>query len=172
MHGRSLFQVARDYFTDPKHFLERHLHPVLVWRLGAPKSKPIIESTQTLGGYGPREAPTADDPLLFDLVKGTQSAFAFGVTLGRTENNDVVLRNEDVSRFHAYVQQVKSGYAIADADSKNGTFVDGVRLHPNTPTPLRSRCKISLGALELEYYEPSAFAAYLENGEPRPTSPR
>ncbi len=74
----------------------------------------------------------------------------------------MVLRNEDVSRFHAYVQTGKAGYTIADADSKNGTFIDGVRLMPNKPTPLPASCRIGFGALDLEYYEPSALGGLLD----------
>ena len=95
----------------------------------------------TRWGARPAGGPHRRRPGRLRIVKGTQSAFAFGVTIGRTENNDVVLRNEDVSRFHAYVQTAKGGYTLADADSKNGTFIDGVRLSPNKPTPLPPSCR-------------------------------
>jgi hypothetical protein len=161
MPGRSFIQLVREYYTDEAGFVGKYPHPFLVWKYGGPKDKPIIESTHTLGGHAPREAPTADDPLVLEVIKGKQSAFAFGITIGRTENNDVTLRHEEVSRFHAYIQKAAVGYALVDAESKNGTFLSGVRLQPNKPAPLPARAKIGFGGLEVEFFEPAALAAYL-----------
>jgi hypothetical protein len=166
MHGRSLFDVVREYFVDPERFAAGLLHPVLLWRVGGPAGDPIIAPTHTHGGRGGKDLPTAGDPVVFSLKKGTQSAFAFGVTLGRTENNDVVLRHQEVSRFHAYVQMDKGRHLLADADSKNGTFLDGVRLAANHATPLPPACKVALGELQLEYFEPGAFCEMLRRGSP------
>src|SRR5439155_24413921 len=50
------------------------------------------------------------------------------LSLGR-QNADVVLDDPEVSREHAVVRQVPGGgLEIADANSANGTFVNGTRL--------------------------------------------
>lgn len=43
-----------------------------------------------------------------------------GVSIGRDSRNDVVVSNEYVSRFHAFLILNKSGLTIVDRDSTNG----------------------------------------------------
>src|SRR3954462_6209188 len=96
----SLFTVARDFLVDEAKFRERHPHAWLVWTLGKPTAEPIIAPTLTHGGG--KKVPEVGDPIAIPILKGKAGAFALGVTIGRTENNDVVLRHSEVSRFHAY----------------------------------------------------------------------
>src|SRR5262245_52871916 len=49
--------------------------------------------------------------------------FAAMVTIGRASNNDVVLEDPGVSKFHAYVRASGAEWLITDAGSLNGTFV-------------------------------------------------
>ena len=48
--------------------------------------------------------------------------------LGASQSSDIFLDNPYVSRMHAQIIQEQDGWAIRDLDSKNGTFVNGVRL--------------------------------------------
>src|SRR5689334_10029496 len=41
------------------------------------------------------------EPIVFPVVKNQENAFGRGITVGRTGNNDVVLDDGTVSRFHA-----------------------------------------------------------------------
>jgi hypothetical protein len=51
------------------------------------------------------------------------------LTVGRVEDNDVQLEDDLVSRRHAVIELEDSGQVVLrDLDSRNGTFVDGVRL--------------------------------------------
>jgi len=46
------------------------------------------------------------------------------ITVGRAGNNDVVVPDETVSKFHAYFRKDELGrYLLQDAGSRNGTFV-------------------------------------------------
>lgn len=57
------------------------------------------------------------------------SAFMDRISAGRALNNDVVLRHESVSKFHAWLEVDEERHVYAyDAGSRNGTFVSGVRL--------------------------------------------
>jgi two-component system nitrogen regulation response regulator NtrX len=47
--------------------------------------------------------------------------------IGSTEDNDIVLPQNDVSRHHAILQVRDANFHITDLDSKNGTFVNGRR---------------------------------------------
>lgn len=46
------------------------------------------------------------------------------VTIGRGEDNTIVLNIAEVSRSHAALTKVEEGYMIRDLGSTNGTFVD------------------------------------------------
>lgn len=52
---------------------------------------------------------------------------ALPTSLGRAEDNDLVLDDHMVSRHHAVVRQDAGRYVIADLGSTNGTFVGGRR---------------------------------------------
>jgi pSer/pThr/pTyr-binding forkhead associated (FHA) protein len=49
------------------------------------------------------------------------------VTIGRLDDNDVVIPKHAVSRRHARVRAVRGGYCISDLDSRNGTQLNGER---------------------------------------------
>jgi hypothetical protein len=157
----SLVNLAREFWTDEARFRARYAHPWLVWSVGRPSEAPIVQPTLTLGG--PAQPTPNQEPLAIPLVKGRAGTFALGVTIGRTENNDVVLRHEQVSRFHAYLIAQGAGFALVDADSKNGTRVNGLKLEPTKPQPLPETATIRLGELQLRYYAPEALIAYLRN---------
>ncbi len=62
-------------------------------------------------------------------VKGRQ--FALGsqpLTLGRSDENDVVLSDEVASRAHAELRHEDGVYVLEDRGSTNGTFVNGARV--------------------------------------------
>jgi ABC transport system ATP-binding/permease protein len=49
-------------------------------------------------------------------------------TIGRGEENTVRLTERNISRRHATLRQEPSGWVIADTSSRNGSYVNGVRL--------------------------------------------
>lgn len=51
-----------------------------------------------------------------------------GLSIGRAEDNDVVLDGPSVSRYHARVIPAEGRYFVADLASANGTFLNGERL--------------------------------------------
>lgn len=60
-------------------------------------------------------------------------------TIGKKETNDGVISfNKMVSRFHCKVTNNGQKYMISDLQSANGTFVNGVRLQPNIPSPVKN----------------------------------
>ena len=70
------------------------------------------------------------------------------VRLGRAEDNDVVLANQRVSRYHAQLRQERGRWVIHDLDSTNGTFVDGERVL-GTSGPLEPGAVLRLGDHDL-----------------------
>ncbi|WP_047866080.1 FhaA domain-containing protein [Rubrobacter aplysinae] len=46
-------------------------------------------------------------------------------TVGRAEDNDIVVRDPNVSRRHARLERQENGFAVEDLGSTNGTLLDG-----------------------------------------------
>jgi hypothetical protein len=102
------------------------------------------------------------EPIVFPIVKNQENAFGRGITVGRTGNNDVVLDDGTVSRFHAWFQRETDGrYIVTDAGSKNGSFVAGVRLTPRRPAPVSDGMRLRFGHVELTFYLASGFTKVL-----------
>jgi ABC-type multidrug transport system ATPase subunit/pSer/pThr/pTyr-binding forkhead associated (FHA) protein len=51
------------------------------------------------------------------------------IRIGRSLDNDIVVRDLLVSRHHAELRSVQDGYVIVDLQSHNGTYVNGRRVH-------------------------------------------
>jgi hypothetical protein len=84
--------------------------------------------------------------------------FLLMVTLGRAPNNDIVLDQPGVSKFHAYLCATADGWRLSDARSLNGTLVDGVRLQPDERRLLRSGARVDLADdARLLFLEPAAL---------------
>jgi pSer/pThr/pTyr-binding forkhead associated (FHA) protein len=58
--------------------------------------------------------------------------------------------DKGVSRIHAQLHMDDGKLFIADMDSTNGTFVDGIRLEPHYPVQLRQGSEVVLGKLHLQ----------------------
>ncbi len=71
------------------------------------------------------------------------------VRLGRAADNDVVIANQRVSRYHAQLRWVESSWLVYDLDSTNGTWVDGQRVFPSQPRVLGSGAELRLGDHDL-----------------------
>ena len=70
------------------------------------------------------------------------------IYIGRLDKNDFILMDANVSRLHAYVTYERHRHVVHDADSTNGTFVNG--------KPVRSAClcagdEIQVGGTILRY---------------------
>ena len=61
------------------------------------------------------------------------------ITIGRGEGCNIYIDDESMSRRHAIIKiPTFGGMEIVDM-SKNGTFVNGVRLRPNVPFPVKRK---------------------------------
>jgi hypothetical protein len=88
----------------------------------------------------------------FPLAKKPGASFPDRITIGRTPNNDVVIADTSVSRLHAYVRKDGTGWVVADAGSKNGSWLRGETLEARREKPLPSRALLKLGDVELTFY--------------------
>jgi pSer/pThr/pTyr-binding forkhead associated (FHA) protein len=70
------------------------------------------------------------------------------MTIGRTNDNDIILENRGVSRRHAQIEFNDSAAIIIDNESLNGTFVNNRRI---TEEVLRDNDQITIGKYSLTY---------------------
>lgn len=71
------------------------------------------------------------------------------VYLGREKSCDLQLAHKDASRRHARIYLDGQRYRIEDLGSKNGTFVNGIRI--SEPTGLQGGDEIMIGNLCLRF---------------------
>jgi hypothetical protein len=91
-----------------------------------------------------------DDYFAVPLHKREDSdAISDRISVGRAHNKDVVLRHSSISKFHAWFE-VDEGQTVyvADADSTNGTQLNGQALKSKTTTALAPGDSITFGAIE------------------------
>jgi hypothetical protein len=95
------------------------------------------------------------------------NAFEHMVTLGRAKNNDLLLPDPAVSKFHAsFVRGSDGVWSVTDASS-NGTWLDGQKLEKGQPAVLRVGATINLANwVSLVYLPADALVAYLTTGQP------
>jgi pSer/pThr/pTyr-binding forkhead associated (FHA) protein len=78
------------------------------------------------------------------------------IVIGRGEGCDVRLPDASVSHRHASIRQRGGEHVVLDENSQNGTFLDRVRLPPQTPRAVRSGERVRLGRVWIELrFEPA-----------------
>ena len=80
-------------------------------------------------------------------ARRTQPIHKTPFRIGRGQANDLVLESKIVSREHAEIVGEKGRLTLVDLDSLNGTLVNGKRLAPYLPEPLRHGDQIQIGKL-------------------------
>jgi hypothetical protein len=73
------------------------------------------------------------------------------LTIGRAQNNDVVLDSVYASRRHAWVWQQEDRFIIEDLGSMHGTYVNGQRL--TMPRFLRDKDIVIMGQARLTFFD-------------------
>ncbi len=109
-----------------------------------------VETLDAAGRHG-RLTPEPLEMELYPLVKKPGASFRDRITIGRTANNDVVVVDHSVSRLHAYVRDADT-WLVADAGSKNGSWIGGVALEPRREVALPSGAVLRFGDVHLMFY--------------------
>ena len=76
------------------------------------------------------------------------------LVIGRGEEAQWIILDEDLSRAHVEIRRGWDGVSIRDLGSKNGTRVDGARVGP-AGVPLHDGARIELGKVELVFRDPA-----------------
>ncbi len=73
------------------------------------------------------------------------------ISIGRMDNNVIVLPSRGVSRQHAQIIQVDDNYFIIDLGSGNGTLLNGIEIRPHEKNLLRNNDLISIDIYNLRF---------------------
>src|SRR5918911_5211310 len=89
------------------------------------------------------------------LPDGTERRLEGALTIGRDDENDLVLRTKTVSRQHAALVEHEGRWYVEDRGSYNGTYLNGTRVQPGMPLPLRHADRIGIGEETILFSAPS-----------------
>ncbi|MDF1660500.1 MAG: FHA domain-containing protein [Planctomycetota bacterium] len=92
--------------------------------------------------------------LVYRLVQKAPSE-AGAISIGRSSKNDIYISNSRISKVHAHFEKRGEDWYLIDNGSTNGTFLNGVELHPKQPYKIDVNSRIC-------FSEDSAFR-FLDN---------
>ena len=82
------------------------------------------------------------------------------VTLGRSNECEIVIEGKLISRRHAAITRAGQGYILTDLNSQNGTTINGTRL--NAPKQLHDGDQIALGGMgKLVFSDSESTSSFL-----------
>jgi len=94
------------------------------------------------------------DGIVWNLRK-----FELPIRIGRSDDVDVVVKQDTVSRTHALIDWHDDQYYVSDNDSENGTWADGIVLISNQDAALSDGSEIMVGTAKLKYFNDGVNAA-------------
>jgi hypothetical protein len=91
--------------------------------------------------------------LVADAATATRAEYRLAAVnyVGRSEENQIQLGGQGVSRQHALIAAHRRGFTLKDLGSQNGTFVNGVRI---TEQALADGDRICIGSIEMVFRSP------------------
>ena len=86
------------------------------------------------------------------------------ISIGRTEDNDIIIADPSVSKLHAFLT-LRPGHSklqITDVGSKNGTYLRGAPLAPQSSVEIPSGTIVTLGRIPLRFISVKEMFLYLK----------
>jgi hypothetical protein len=129
---------------------------------GAPTKFDVKEVTDDVPRWA-RGARTPGNEVYFvlPLVKRPGLPYPDRMLIGRTDQNDLIIPHQTVSRAHAMIT-LGDPPQLVDTGSKHGTFVHQVRLAINLPCPLPSGRRVRFGTVRTMFLTAIRFHQYCQ----------
>ena len=150
----------------PEAFAQRHGEAFLILTAAGLKADGSSTSTEVmfLDDAEGAERTEGVSVLVFPIRRvGAEAAHL--VTVGRTSDNDVVVPDISISRFHAFFKRDRDGvFVIQDNGSTNGTTVNGLSVATKatgSPSRLQTGDSVRLGQMDLTFLEASALRDFV-----------
>jgi hypothetical protein len=161
---RPLTAFAREMVDDRDALAASIDCPILLWEVGLCAPEPGSDMSLTTSGSS-TFSPNSDNPIVLQIRPESTRSDVAGIGLGRSESNDVVVQNSSVSRLHALIHRdARSGeWRITDAGSRNGTFVNGMKVAAEQSAPLTDGITVRLGDVHMRFLLPNSFLTHLES---------
>jgi len=89
--------------------------------------------------------------LVLEREDGQSSEYIFdqaNIAIGAMEDNDLVIEDDTVSRYHCRIYQDENSYLLQDLDSTNGTFINRVRIKEGY---LKPGCTLTVGKTDVRF---------------------
>ncbi|MGD8583963.1 MAG: FHA domain-containing protein, partial [Chloroflexota bacterium] len=90
----------------------------------------------------------AEDRLLVMMRDQTSKTIPLtreGLTIGRGEDNDLVVDQPNVSRHHARIEHDGQRYVVVDLNSTNGVYLNDVKVLPQVREPFNPESVLTIG---------------------------
>jgi len=162
-----LAELTTALLNDAEGTRRRLSVPGLVWE---PVEGQDAEEWERTSEARVGEPPAVGGPLVALVKKepGRKNAFLMGITVGRVATNDVVVAHTSVSRFHAFLQhdEALGAWTVADAESKNGTWLEGRRLAARERVLLSDGVSLRFGEVRFYFLLPDSLLELVRRGEP------
>jgi pSer/pThr/pTyr-binding forkhead associated (FHA) protein len=85
--------------------------------------------------------------------------FELPIRVGRSEDADLIVKKDTVSRIHALIDWHDGAHHVSDNKSENHTWVDGIMLIADQDAPLSDGSEIIIGTAKLRYFRDGVNAA-------------
>lgn len=126
---------------DKDEFVRKHSDDCLMLLNEAEvtKSSEFMKTRRMTRGQVQKRNYNPVDTVVLPLDKGV-------MTVGRSPNCDIQIRDSRISKFHAYIQRTPDGQRILqDSGSTNGTFLSGKKIPPKNTFTLNNQLIIGFG---------------------------
>jgi hypothetical protein len=170
--GRRVEDYADDVRNlSPQAFVYRHGDAFLVHH-GAvadlrppPRAQPTLSEITNVKStpLAPR-ASLSSGFLVFEVRSSGRCPFPNMISVGRTRNNDIVIADISVSKFHAFFTRGRDGrLLIQDGGSRNGTWLSGIAVpgREARPMPVSSFSELRFGSVELSFLLTPDFCKFV-----------
>ena len=145
--------------SDLETFKKSHPHDWLLWEPGSWKPP----GSTTLVAHGLTTTPSPGKPTGEALALALEpKKDGSQLTLGRGAECDAVINDGTLSQLHLVFAQANGMWMVRDAGSRNGSTLDGLKLDPGTPKPLKTGCKLTAAGVTFSFYGPAGMLQRLK----------
>lgn len=133
-------------------------HDWLLWEPGAWKA-PASTTHLLSGSSTPAPSSRAGEALALALEPRADAA---PLKLGRGAECDAIINDGTLSQVHLVFMKGPDGWTVRDANSRNGSKLDAIKLEPGKPMALTNGSRLVAAQVAFTYYNSAGMLARLK----------